>query len=334
MRHGGDLGQASRHYGIAEAEWLDLSTGINPRPWPGSAELPPAELQLDRLPSAARLAELIAAARRTYGVPPGLGIAAAPGSEAIIRALPRLVPGRAALVATAYGSYAETWRAEGRALEPISPAEPALRDPEASVILVNPNNPDGRTLPPAEVLDFARHRRRGALLIVDEAFADAEDGVSVVPHLAEGDPVLALKSFGKFFGLPGLRLGFAVGQPALVERLTALLGDWPVSSAALAIGAPALADAAWQDEARRWLAEQTERLDAALGVARLAVAGGTRLFRLVRHAEAARLHRRLAEQGVWTRIWADAADLIRFGLPPDAAGLERLRQSLATARRG
>jgi cobalamin biosynthesis protein CobC len=332
MRHGGDLGQASRHYGIAEAEWLDLSTGINPRPWAGAAALGPAELRLDRLPDAATLEALLAAARRAYRVPPGLAVAAAPGSEAIIRALPRLVCGPAALVATSYGSYAEAWHQAGAGLETIEPDQ-AAHGPAKSLILVNPNNPDGRTMRPAEILALARGRRGGALVVVDEAFADPEDVISSVPHLAQGDPVLVLKSFGKFFGLPGLRLGFSVGPAALIERVSAQFGDWPVSGPALAVGTPALADLAWQAEARRWLSEQARRLDEVLAGAGLTVAGGTRLFRLVRSPEAAALHDNLARQAVWARIWPDAPELIRFGLPADAAGFEHLRRALSAAKR-
>jgi cobalamin biosynthesis protein CobC len=333
MRHGGDLGEASRHYGIAEAEWLDLSTGINPRPWPGAAALGPAELRLERLPGAAALEELLAAARRAYEVPPGVAVAAAPGSEAIIRALPRLIPGPAALVATSYGSYAEAWDQAGTVLERIEPRQ-AAQGPAKSLILVNPNNPDGRTMRPADILALARNRRGGALVVVDEAFADAEENVSTVPHLAEGHPVLVLKSFGKFFGLPGVRLGFAVGPAAVIKRVSALFGDWPVSGPALAVGSPALAGLTWQAEARRWLGEQACRLDEALADAGLKVAGGTRLFRLVRSPEAAALHDSLARQAVWTRIWPDAPELIRFGLPADAAGLKRLRRARAAANRG
>ncbi|HEX2257650.1 MAG TPA: threonine-phosphate decarboxylase [Afifellaceae bacterium] len=334
MRHGGDLAQASRQYGFTERDWLDLSTGINPRPWPGAAALGGPQLELDRLPSSASLEGLLAAARRAYGVPPGLSIAAAPGSESIIRALPRIVPGPAALAATSYGSYAEAWLQAGSCLDTAEAPEQAARCPEMTLIQVNPNNPDGRTLPTTTLLSLARSRRGGAHLIVDEAFAEGEDGVSIVPHLAGGDPVLVLKSFGKFFGLPGLRLGFAIGPPALLERLGAQFGDWPASGPALVVGRRALGDAGWQHEARSWLREQSRRLDAALTAAGLAVVGGTSLFRLVRHPEAAAIHQGLARQAIWTRIWPDAPELIRFGLPPHEAGLTRLRQALADLKVG
>lgn len=333
MRHGGDLAWASDRYGIAEDGWLDLSTGINPRPWPGAAAMAVSQLQLAWLPDAAGLGRLLAAARAAYGVPTGSELAAAPGSEALVRLLPRLMSGPAALVATSYGSYAEAWRDAAHPLRPAETAAAAAQDPGSSVVLVNPNNPDGRTLPPGEILSIARSRCGGGLVVVDEAFADAEEGVSVVPHLTAGEPVLVLKSFGKLFGLPGLRLGFAIGPRPVVERVKADLGDWPVSSAALAIGSAALSDIAWQDGARRWLARQAARLDAVLRGAGLRIAGGTPLFRLAATPDATMLHEALAARGVWTRIWPGAAQLIRFGLPPGKAGLDRLGEALAAALR-
>lgn len=333
MRHGGDLAWASRSYGIAEGDWLDLSTGINPRLWPGAAAMETSELKLDRLPAADEMEELLNSARSFHGVPSEVAIAATPGSEAIIRCLPRLIPGAASLVATSYGSYAEAWRQAERPLRPVEAAAAVAQDPETSLVLVNPNNPDGRTVRPGEILLMARNRQGGALLVVDEAFADAEDGVSVVPCLRASDPVLVLKSFGKFFGLPGLRLGFAIGPETVVNPLAAGFGDWPVSSAALAIGSRALADLAWQRETRRWLPGQAAQLDDVLRSAGLTIVGGTPLFRLARHADAAGLHSLLARQAIWTRIWPEPADLIRFGLPPDETGLIRLSEALGEAVR-
>lgn len=336
MRHGGDLAWASRSYGIAEGDWLDLSTGINPRPWPGAAAMHAmqiSELNLDRLPAADKIDELLVAARIFYGVPADVAIAATPGSEAVIRCLPRLIPSAASLVATSYGSYAEAWRQAERPLRFVEAPAAVADEPEMSLVLVNPNNPDGRMVPPEAVVAIARSRRGGALMVVDEAFADVEDGVSIVPSVAAGDSMLVIKSFGKFFGLPGLRLGFVIGPAPVVSHLAAGFGDWPVSSAALAIGSRALADLAWQSETRRWLPDQAARLDDVLRSAGLTIVGGTPLFRLARHADAAGLHGRLARQAIWTRIWPEPADLIRFGLPADEAGLRRLSDALAGAVR-
>lgn len=330
MRHGGDLSAASRSFGRAESDWLDLSTGINPRPWPLAGAERTALAGLSRLPSPAALDALFAAARYAYRVPAALAVVAAPGTEVLIRLLPAIVAGRTLLLDTSYRSYGEAWRnAPGAALAPACLAEIAA-DPAGNVVVVNPNNPDGRRLPPEDLLRLARSRR-GGIVVVDEAYADTEDDASIVPHLAPDDPVLVLKSFGKFFGLPGLRLGFAVGAPDRVASLAARLGDWPVSAPALAVGTQALADADWQGAARRWLAGQSDRLAAVLREAGLASAGGCRLFRLAGCEDAAALHQRLARAGIWTRLFDDRPGLLRIGLPADDAGLERLAEALRAA---
>lgn len=330
MRHGGDLSAASRSFGRAEADWLDLSTGINPRPWPLEDRPGLGALAgVARLPSPAALEALLATARQAYGVPAEIAVAAAPGTEVLIRMLPRLLAGATFLLDTSYRSYGEAWRSEhGTPLAPLR--TDAAASAAGNIIAVNPNNPDGRRLAPAELLRLARSRG-GRLLVVDEAYADAEDGSSIVPHLAPDDPVLVLKSFGKFFGLPGLRLGFAIGRPAEVSALAARLGDWPVSAPALAIGTAALADEAWQAEARRRLAAQAARLQSVLQEAGLTAAGGCRLFRLAGCNDAAALHRRLARAGIWTRIFDDRPGVLRLGLPADDAGLARLSAALRNA---
>jgi len=329
MRHGGDLHAATQLYGMPPSGWLDLSTGVNPRPYPG-AENDWLLASLRRLPSPEELAALLATARAAYEATDAVSLAAAPGTEVLIRMLPDLAEGPAALADTSYRSYREAWRKRGRELPVVTPEQLADR-PETSAILVNPNNPDGRLLTAREILAIARSRAPGAVVIVDEAYADTQPGASVVPHLRASDPVLVLKSFGKFFGLPGLRLGFAIGSPALVGRVAERLGDWPVSGPAIAIGRAALADAAWQAQSRHWMGNQAQALDGILKNGGLDPVGGCRLFRLARMADAAAVHTGLARQGIWTRLFDDRPGFIRFGLPPDMTGLGRLADALAGA---
>ena len=93
-------------------------------------------------------------------------------------------------------------------------------------------------------------RAHGGLLVVDEAFMDAApSGASLAADVSGGN-IVVLRSFGKFFGLAGLRLGFALAAPKIAARLSAMLGPWAVSGPALAIGAKALADAAWIKKTR------------------------------------------------------------------------------------
>jgi cobalamin biosynthetic protein CobC len=326
MRHGGDLHEATRLYGTPPEGWLDLSTGINPKPYmlgdPGEVQA-----SLFRLPSPRRLQELLDAARRAYSVPDDLAILAAPGTEILIRALPAFVHGEIAIVRSSYGSYRENW--PEAPFRPRTALPELVRAREASVVLVNPNNPDGRVTDTAVLLDVAHSRSPGRILIVDEAYADCDPALSVAPHLRAADALLVLRSFGKFYGLPGLRLGFAIGPENLIRSLTERLGDWPVSGPALTVATRALADEQWRLETRHWLGNQAQSLDAVLLAGGLKVAGGCALFRAALAGDAPAVHDRLARHGIWTRIFEDWPGLIRFGLPRDGGGLARLADALA-----
>jgi len=188
------------------------------------------------------------------------------------------------------------------------------------IVLANPNNPDGHRLDRAALLAMAER----ATLVVDEAFADVDPLESIVD--AGSDRLVVLRSFGKFYGLPGLRLGFVIAPDAVAAELRALLGDWPVSTAAIAIGTAAYADRGWQAAQRRRIAEANARLDGALG--RLPIVGGTSLFRLVEVADAHGLFRHLAARAILARPFADRQDRLRLGLPPDAVAAGRLADAI------
>jgi cobalamin biosynthetic protein CobC len=325
MKHGGDLTEAMAQYGGTPAMWLDLSTGINPRPWPVSAL--PDEIWR-RLPSLADQQALIAAAREAYNVPAGIDIAAAPGSQALIQWLPYLAaPGSVAVIGPTYSEHAAAWRNAGHDVLALA-AMDHVPDHSRHVVVVNPNNPDGRLVGQDELARMATRARTGdGWLVIDEAFADLDPACSAVA-LCRDLPVIVLRSFGKFHGLAGLRLGFAIGQPALIERLTEALGPWPCSGPALAIGRAALLDREWADRTRDSLKRQADQLDHVLTQAGFAIAGGTALFRLARHPEAGSRHHALARQHIWCRSFEHAGDMLRFGLPGNEAGLARLATAL------
>lgn len=322
--HGGDLAAAEARWGRPAEGWLDLSTGINPWPYP-VPELPAAVWH--RLPGAAAERAVLEAAARRWGVPASAAIVAAPGSQPLIQAVPRLLPpGRVAVVGPTYGEHARAWSAAGHAVVDQGGLE-RLDDVQAAVV-VNPNNPDGRTTAPECLIAAAEAlAARGGLLVVDEAFAEVTPELSLAGRPRPG--LVVLRSFGKFHGLAGLRLGFAVAAPALAERLAAMMGPWAVSGPALAVGAVALADDAWTERTRSRLAEAGARLAGVLAEAGWQVVGGACLFQLGRHAEAPAIHHRLGRAGILTRAFAHDPDILRFGLPGDDSGLERLRRALA-----
>lgn len=327
MKHGGDLTEAMRRYGGGEDAWLDLSTGINPNPWPIPAL---AGALWQRLPSRADEAALLDAARVAYAMPHGVDVAAAPGTQMLIQLLPRLAPpGAVAIVGPTYNEHAAAWQSAGHEAIAISSPE-QLPDAARHVVIVNPNNPDGRIVDHATLARIAETlHQRGGWLLIDEAFADIDPACSAVTLCGEW-PVLVLRSFGKFYGLAGLRLGFVIGAPELIARCTDALGPWACSGPALVIGRAALRDEPWAEQTRRQLQQQAERLDAILMAAGFTLAGGTALFRLARHPDATARHEALARQHIWCRRFDWADDLLRFGLPPDAAALERLKAALAS----
>jgi cobalamin biosynthetic protein CobC len=313
--HGGRLAAAARLFGGAVAHWVDLSTGISPHPYPLDWE----GIDHRRLPEPELLAVLEETAAAAFGVAEPKTVVAVPGTDLALRLLPLLVPfRRPAILVPAYGGHAEAWPGARH----LGLAEVEARAFDADLlILCNPNNPDGRLLSPA------RLRGLGVPLIVDEAFADAHPEASL---LADRAGAIVLRSFGKFFGLGGVRLGFVIADPPLAARVRALVGDWPVSAAAIAAGRAAYADLGWQMAQRRRLADAAARLDGLLESAGLAILGGTSLFRLARHRCAEALFTRLARAGILVRPFADRPDVLRFGIPGSEHAWDRLAAALAT----
>lgn len=301
--HGGGIDAAIAAYGGTRAGWLDLSTGINPVPYP----LP--DLPADAwtaLPDAAAQHRLTEAARQLWRVPAGTGILAAPGASALIAQMPRLAPpGRVHIPHPTYNEHAAAFRGHGWSVTDTGERADAQ-------VVVHPNNPTGAWHDP-EALN-------APLVVIDESFADVSPDKSLVA-LAERPGRVVLKSFGKFWGLAGLRLGFAIAAPDTIARLADWLGPWPVSGPALSIGAAALADTAWARDTRDRLNEDAARLDALMLRAGARLAGGTSLFRLYDVGDAARWQDHLARAHVWSRVFPYSKTRLRLGLPhPDRWG--------------
>jgi len=321
--HGGDLKTASERFGVPAAGWLDLSTGISPDAYP----LPPLPLDAwTRLPDMEREDQLIEAARDYYGAE-NATIVAAPGSQALIGVLAETrPPSRVAVLAPTYAEHAYRWRAAGHDV-----VEVAADDVPSGIdvcIVVNPNNPDGRLLARGTLMAlYQRLAHRGGWLVVDEAFADLNPGASVADWCGEPGMVV-LRSFGKFFGLAGARLGFALTEDAIGMELRRRFGPWAVSGPALTVGRRALSDTSWIGEHRHQLRQQADALDAVLAGAGLKNVGGTALFRLVAHPKAESLFEGLAREGVLTRSFREIPGTLRIGLPGDRKKFERFERAL------
>lgn len=322
--HGGDLAAAEARWGRPTKGWLDLSTGINPMPYP----IPPiAPAAWHRLPQHDRLRELLETARSCYAAPSDVPVVAAPGTQILIQLLPRLRPGaRVAILGPTYGEHAACWAAEGATVRAVGSLDEAAAT--EIVVLVNPNNPDGCIIDSKRLLALADDlAARGGLLVVDEAFAEVTPRASITSEA--GRPgLLILRSFGKFFGLAGIRLGFALGPAAEIDRLARWLGPWAVPGPAIEIGIAALSDRGWQDETLARLLAAANRLTDLLTANGFADCGGTDLFRLVEHPQATRVWDRLGRAGILVRSFPDRPTLLRFGLPGDEGGFTRLAVAL------
>ncbi|MFC0268529.1 threonine-phosphate decarboxylase [Kushneria aurantia] len=344
--HGGDLATASARFGIARQRWLDLSTGINPWPYPIT---PITAADCRALPDDGTA---LVEAARDYYLPAAherLGILPVPGSQWAIERLPGLFErGGVALPHIGYREHAWRWQQAGHRPWFYNPDDLldggfniAQADDLRAMVVVNPNNPGGQHHTPRALTALAQALRpRGALLIVDEAFADSAPAISLLPTLP--DNVLVLRSLGKFFGLAGLRLGFAIGQGGAdtpLERLTGQSGPWMISAPAQRGGGEALRDRDWQATMRQrldaasqhqgdWL---TERLGQEVQYRRRSA-----LFNAfdMLPQRALDWHRRLAEQGVLTRLWPvdTSLSLLRIGLHDGAdASWRRLDEAFRYA---
>lgn len=312
--HGGDL---TAYRGAYAGDWYDLSTGINPFSYP-LPELP--DQVWTRLPGAAEMQELLNAAQQAYGCPAETGIVAVPGTQAAIQWLPRLFArSRVTVLGPTYAEHAHVWRHCGHEVTELNAMPGALHDMDV-LIAVNPNNPDGRVVGP----DLLRRwhgelAERGGWLIMDEAFADVVPEVSLAGEANKAGLVI-LRSFGKFFGLAGIRLGFVLGDPAVTQALGQAIGPWAVSGPAAGIGTAALRDTGWQVKMRDELRMRARRFDQDMRDRGIHVLGGTSLFRLAKIQDAAAFSAKLRRQGIHTRVFDYNPDWMRFGLPDDEPG--------------
>ncbi len=315
--HGGRIDAAKAVFPNAAQPWLDLSTGINPSPWS-----PPDGLTVDAgpLPDPTGIARLEARAAAHFGVA-AKRVAAVPGSEMALRLLPILgIAQPIVAFRPSYGTHgavASAW-IDGAGLD-------RWQGQAAALLLANPNNPDGAHHAPERLAELAAAQGRAdGWLILDEAFADAMPG----PGFGGGGRVIVLRSFGKFFGLAGIRLGFVIAAPDVLSRLRALLGDWPVSSHAIAWGSAAYADGAWITATRIALAERAAALDEVLARHGLIARGACPLFRMIETPDAPAIFARLAAAGILVRPFSDAPERLRFGVPAAPGDLARLDRAL------
>lgn len=317
--HGGGLVAAKARYGAGREPWLDLSTGINPHPWPGANAV---WVDWERLPEEQCLRELEVAAAAHFGCDPEL-VCAVPGTEVGLRLIGPLLLGPAFHAVPSYRTHA------GMIAGSKAVSAERWHDADgATLVLANPNNPDGRLLDPGTLGKLLARRGTDGWLVMDEAFVDCHPGASIASWVSNDARLLVFRSFGKFFGLAGVRLGFVLGPRRLLAALRERLGAWPLSAAAIAIGAAAYRDHRWIAAMLEQLAAEAAALDAMLARQGFAATGASPLFRLIETDEATALFERLARRAILTRPFDGMPRWLRVGLPRDAAGLDQLERAL------
>lgn len=326
IQHGGGLAAASALYGGRIEDWLDLSTGINPCP-PDLPEIPMRAWH--RLPDHEREMAARVAAQRFYRAGHRLPLPV-PGTQSVIQLLPRLVPSgaRVAVVSPTYGEYARAFTLAGLAVDAVSDLN-EVSTAHGLVVVVNPNNPDGRLHTPNELRALAGDLAdRGGMLVVDEAFGDMLPDQS----LADDDSanLIVFRSFGKYFGLAGIRLGFVIASDEVAAQFSEWLGPWAVSGPALVLAEHLMSSDT--SVIAQQIRSRALALQEILSESGLTVRGGTELFQLVEDASAGELHRHLCSRQILTRKFDYRPDWLRFGLAPDEAGDARLREALRTFR--
>ncbi len=321
LEHGGRLRNAALEYGIAEADWLDLSSGLAPWPFP----VPDIPLR-----AWARLPEtddgLEQAACDYYGAAQVLPVA---GSQMAIQLLPRLRrAGKVGVLSPCYAEHAQAWRRNGYIVREVLESEvDFFLDSLDVLVVVNPNNPTGLSLTPARLLDWhARLAQRGGWLVVDEAFMDNTPHLSLAPF-ANQIGLIVLRSFGKFFGLAGVRLGFVLAERKLLKLLAEQVGPWAVSGPTRVLGQACLTDTDGHTRQRIRTDEAGERLALLLEQYGFKPQGGCALFQWLIAECAEALHEFMARRGILLRLFTHNSS-VRFGLPADEADWLRLEQAL------
>lgn len=317
--HGGNLGWAARHYGGALEEWIDLSTGINRQPY----GLPPISSHAwSALPTQEATSGLVLAARQAYRTE--AAILPLAGAQAAIQLVPSLsASGTARIISPTYNEHASALRTMGWRVEEVARLEDLVGADLA--VVVNPNNPDGRCYEPEKLLALLPRLTR---LVVDESFGDPYPKLSMAPHAGRAG-LLVLRSFGKFYGLAGMRLGFALGHEADITAMAERAGPWPVCGPALEIGARALADGEWSRATTARLMNEINFMDEPALQAKWQIIGGTCLFRLYEVPDAREAQAHLARHRIWSRIFPYSKTWIRLGIPGSDMEWARYQDALS-----
>ena len=322
IQHGGNLLQAIDEFGGVQEDWLDLSTGVSPF----TIKLP--EFHQDvwrRLPEPGYVLVLEDKAKVFYQTKADCLIV--PGSQFSIQCLSMILNDDVGILEPTYGEYAAWFVHHNRSF--ISLADITDIGNASSVILANPNNPDGRLYARQELLELAAQlSERGGYLVVDEAFMPMDDGNSLLGALNRASNIIILRSIGKFFGLAGIRLGLVFCCAEIRRRLAAFLGLWAVTGPTLAIADHIFTHRYIADEISQKISIRHKRMREMLWQSGLTILGQNDLFFLIQHANAKGLHISLKRMRILTRIFDYNSGWMRLGLTVNSSEDARLLDAL------
>lgn len=314
MLHGGQLQEAKSQFPHVLQNWIDLSTGINPYAYPFSPISIKCATQLPSINDEWCLRKL--AALRYEVKAPSL-VAVAPGTQILISLLPYIFKAKqVCILCPTYMEHIKSWQQAGILVHQVRSLDEFMgfaSQDQTIGIICNPNNPDGRLLKiqkMQEIIEswnnFQNH------IIVDEAFMDFEE--QSIAALLPNPGLTILRSFGKTYGLAGVRLGFLLSDTRIIEKVKEMLGPWSLSGQALHIGLQALQDQDWLLQTKNQLAKQVQQLDKLFINNNCKVVGGTHLFRLIEMKDASVFWKYLANYGIWVRRFDYNLQWLRFGL--------------------
>ena len=328
MKHGGDLSNLREKLGV-NYPIIDLSTGINPHHYPHN--LQPLE-SLNALPSANDLQILNKAATSYYRVHETWGYIALPGSQIALSLLPSALKNsenmKVGIISPTYNEYEYSWRSNGVTPSLISSFDQACEVPYDVVYLCNPNNPDGELKRASTIIDKAQQHPE-TIFIIDEAFMDCSPEESILLKPIH-ENIIVIRSFGKFFGLAGLRLGWVFAATEIIEKFKSMVGPWAVNTLALQIAAAAYQDQEWQEQQLSVLNDMQKNMKALFQEKHIDLAGQTPLYSLIKLDDAQCLHEALANKGIWTRIFDYDPQWMRLGVPKNENDFLKFKEALTS----
>lgn len=273
--HGGNIAQVCAAYGLKPDEIIDFSANINPLGYSSSlsGKITKGLKSILHYPDidASLLRRAIASEIRHSEEEVLVGN----GSTEFIYLIPRVLkPKTGVIFEPTYSDYARALRNSGAGVEDIvcegetfrrDLGHPALGAEDGGgkmLYICNPNNPTGSLTKREEILSLAK-RLPKMYIVMDEAFMDfveeAED-FSVLPDVGKVRNVIVLRSMTKFHGFPGIRLGYMVAHPDVIERIAAVREPWMVNTLAQVAGLAALEDRHHINKSREFVSAEKDFL--------------------------------------------------------------------------